>query len=369
MGVCQSARDGRASATSSSHASRTEHAKRREQHRGKQVKAPQLSLGAGARQPFIAATGTATQPPVPTSLGVTRIRGLPARRSCRATSTGCRSSTRGSLPASFPDLLTDAVVGEAASNLYADARRMLRHDDRGTLAHGARGDRAVPGELVDDDDVEVYADDSRARVIAAAASPAPAERQGRGSAAQLSRRFRRARSRRASRLHRRVRRDRRHRHRAACRSASRRHTTTTTRSCSRRWQTGSPRRSRSVCTSACGASSGATRRTSASANEQLIREEYRGIRPAPGYPACPDHTEKATLWQSARRRAQRPASRLTESFAMYPTAAVSGWYFSHPGRALLRGRQDRPGSGTELRGPQRYQPGGSATLAGAESRL
>jgi 5-methyltetrahydrofolate--homocysteine methyltransferase len=63
--------------------------------------------------------------------------------------------------------------------------------------------------------------------------------------------------------------------------------------------------------------------------EQLIREEYRGIRPAPGYPACPDHTEKATLWRMLD--VERNAGiRLTESFAMLPTAAVSGWYFSHP---------------------------------------
>jgi len=64
-------------------------------------------------------------------------------------------------------------------------------------------------------------------------------------------------------------------------------------------------------------------------NDQLVREEYRGIRPAPGYPACPDHTEKATLWQMLD--VDRTAGiRLTESFAMYPTAAVSGLYFSHP---------------------------------------
>jgi 5-methyltetrahydrofolate--homocysteine methyltransferase len=64
-------------------------------------------------------------------------------------------------------------------------------------------------------------------------------------------------------------------------------------------------------------------------NAHLIREEYRGIRPAPGYPACPDHTEKATLW--AMLDPERTAGiRLTESFAMFPTAAVSGFYFSHP---------------------------------------
>ena len=64
-------------------------------------------------------------------------------------------------------------------------------------------------------------------------------------------------------------------------------------------------------------------------NEQLIREEYRGIRPAPGYPACPDHTEKAKLW-SLLDVDNNAGIRLTESFAMYPTAAVSGWYFAHP---------------------------------------
>ena len=64
-------------------------------------------------------------------------------------------------------------------------------------------------------------------------------------------------------------------------------------------------------------------------NEQLIREEYRGIRPAPGYPACPDHTEKAKLWKLLDVE-RRTGIRLTESYAMYPTAAVSGWYFAHP---------------------------------------
>ncbi len=64
-------------------------------------------------------------------------------------------------------------------------------------------------------------------------------------------------------------------------------------------------------------------------NEQLVREEYRGIRPAPGYPACPDHTEKATLWRLLDAEAAT-GIRLTESYAMYPAAAVSGWYFSHP---------------------------------------
>ena len=61
----------------------------------------------------------------------------------------------------------------------------------------------------------------------------------------------------------------------------------------------------------------------------LIAEAYRGIRPAPGYPACPDHTEKAALWQLLDLPSSAGIS-LTDSFAMLPTAAVSGWYFAHP---------------------------------------
>ncbi|WP_404441414.1 methionine synthase [Stutzerimonas chloritidismutans] len=64
-------------------------------------------------------------------------------------------------------------------------------------------------------------------------------------------------------------------------------------------------------------------------NEDLIREQYKGIRPAPGYPACPDHTEKATLFKLLDSDGASQVT-LTEHFAMLPTAAVSGWYFAHP---------------------------------------
>ena len=64
-------------------------------------------------------------------------------------------------------------------------------------------------------------------------------------------------------------------------------------------------------------------------NAELIKEAYKGIRPAPGYPACPDHTEKAKLFELLDVKANTTIE-LTDSFAMYPTAAVSGWYFSHP---------------------------------------
>ncbi|MEZ0473699.1 methionine synthase [Luteimonas salinilitoris] len=65
-------------------------------------------------------------------------------------------------------------------------------------------------------------------------------------------------------------------------------------------------------------------------NDALIAEKYRGIRPAPGYPACPEHSEKATLF-SLLDAGGNAGMTLTESFAMLPTAAISGYYFSHPG--------------------------------------
>lgn len=64
-------------------------------------------------------------------------------------------------------------------------------------------------------------------------------------------------------------------------------------------------------------------------NEQLIRESYEGIRPAPGYPACPDHTEKLSLWKLLEVE-KHIGLKLTESMAMYPAASVSGWYIAHP---------------------------------------
>lgn len=64
-------------------------------------------------------------------------------------------------------------------------------------------------------------------------------------------------------------------------------------------------------------------------NELYIKEKYRGIRPAPGYPACPDHTEKTTLWKLLEVE-KNIGVKLTESMAMFPTASVSGYYFGHP---------------------------------------
>ena len=63
--------------------------------------------------------------------------------------------------------------------------------------------------------------------------------------------------------------------------------------------------------------------------DSLIREDYVGIRPAPGYPACPDHVEKDKIWKILNVEHSVGIS-LTESRAMYPASSVCGWYFSHP---------------------------------------
>ena len=64
-------------------------------------------------------------------------------------------------------------------------------------------------------------------------------------------------------------------------------------------------------------------------NEELIAEKYTGIRPAPGYPACPDHTQKEVVFKILDAEKHTGIS-LTESLAMYPAASVSGWYYAHP---------------------------------------
>jgi len=75
--------------------------------------------------------------------------------------------------------------------------------------------------------------------------------------------------------------------------------------------------------------------------DALINEEYRGIRPAPGYPACPDHTEKAKIWSLLQVKEAIGLS-LTESYAMTPASSVSGYYFAHPDAKYFNvGRIDR----------------------------
>jgi 5-methyltetrahydrofolate--homocysteine methyltransferase len=227
----------------------------------------------------------------------------------------------------FPDVLTDPIVGEAASNLYADARRVLKQmiAERWVRASAVIG--FFPANSVDED-IEVYADESRREVAwrlhhLRQQKPKPAgqphyalsdfvaprdsgvadwvgafavtaglglddkvrefeARHDDYGSIMLKALADRLAEALAERMHERVRRE--------------------------FWGYAPEERF---------------------TNDQLVREEYRGIRPAPGYPACPDHTEKAELWRLLDAEANA-GIRLTESFAMYPTAAVSGWYFSHP---------------------------------------
>ena len=100
-------------------------------------------------------------------------------------------------------------------------------------------------------------------------------------------------------------------------------------------------------------------------NEALIAGSYQGIRPAPGYPACPDHTEKATLFRILEAESRAGIS-LTESMAMLPAASVSGLYFWHPQVALLRCRAHRARPARGLRPAQGLDDRGSGALALAQ---
>ncbi|MGO9515353.1 MAG: methionine synthase [Steroidobacteraceae bacterium] len=305
---------------------KAEHERRREQHLNKGAKAPQVALGPARARKF-KIDWSAYTPPVPNFLGV---------RVFEDYSLGELLPYIDWMPffnaweftGKFPDILRDPVIGEAAGNLYADARRMLQSvvEEKWLQARAVIG--LFPANSVADDDIHVYSDEGRhaafARLpqlrqqkakshdqaqlcLADFIAPAQSGRAdyigafavtaGIGIDAHVAR-FEAAHDDYSSimlkaladrlaeafaeRMHERVRRE--------------------------FW--------------------------GYATHEQLdrtglVREEYQGIRPAPGYPACPDHTEKATLWKLLD--AQRTAGIcLTESFAMLPTAAVCGWYFSHP---------------------------------------
>jgi 5-methyltetrahydrofolate--homocysteine methyltransferase len=228
----------------------------------------------------------------------------------------------------FPNILTDEVVGEAATKLYEDAKRMLDQiiNEKWLEARAVIG--LFPASSVNDDDIEIYTDDTRVEVltvqrtirqqlkksdaannIALSDFIAPKESgiqdyiggfvvtTGLGIDEQIARfeadhddynsimlkaiadRFAEAF---AERMHERVRKE--------------------------FWGYAANEKLD---------------------NDSLIKEKYQGIRPAPGYPACPDHTEKPDLFRILNATELTGVS-LTESMAMTPTAAVSGWYFAHP---------------------------------------
>ncbi len=145
-------------------------------------------------------------------------------------------------------------------------------------------------------------------------------------------------------------------------------TTIIRRSWPRRSPTGWPKRSPSACTSAYAGNFGPMRRTKRCAAGELIAEKYRGIRPAPGYPAQPDHTEKATLFNLLDGERQIGVQ-LTESFAMWPGASVCGALFQPSRKLLFRRRQDRARPGRGLRAAQGLDARTGREMAGADSQL
>ncbi len=102
--------------------------------------------------------------------------------------------------------------------------------------------------------------------------------------------------------------------------------------------------------------------------EQLIDEQYRGIRPAAGYPACPDHTEKWTLWKLLDAE-KNTGIILTESCAMWPASSVSGLYFATPQSKYFGVGKTRPRPGAGLSPAQRHGPAHGGTMARPESQL
>jgi 5-methyltetrahydrofolate--homocysteine methyltransferase len=311
---------------------------RRIQHRNKSAKSPHLSLS-DARAKKCRIDWSRYTPPVPTFLGIRAFNDYPLEELVSYID-WMPFFNAWEFAGKFPDILSDPVVGEAASNLFEDAQSMLSNlvQEKWLEARAVVG--FFPAQSVGDDDINIYADESRESVqarlhqlrqqklksqdkaqlclsdfVAPVASGrrdylgAFAVTAGIGIDAHIAKfeaahddyrsimlkaladRLAEAL---AERMHQRVRLE--------------------------LWGYASEERLDS---------------------SSLIREQYRGIRPAPGYPACPDHTEKATLWRLLD--ADRTSGiQLTESFAMFPTAAVCGFYLAHPqAHYFVLGKIDR----------------------------
>jgi 5-methyltetrahydrofolate--homocysteine methyltransferase len=305
---------------------KADHERRREQHRNKSAKAPQLSLPQARAKKF-KIDWDAYAPPTPGFLGVRCFDDYPLGELLPYID-WMPFFNAWEFAGKFPDILRDPVVGEAASGLYTDATRMLEQlvQEKWLRARAVVG--FFPANSCGDDDVDIFTDDTRRAVrlrlhhlrqqkskpqnqaqscLADFIAPADSGRAdylgafavtaGIGidehvarfeaahddySSIMLKALADRLAEALAERMHERVRRE--------------------------LWGYAPDERLDGA---------------------GLIQEQYRGIRPAPGYPACPEHTEKASLWQLLDPPLNA-GIRLTESFAMFPTAAVSGFYFSHP---------------------------------------
>ena len=303
-----------------------EYEKVRAQHKNKRGPAPMLSI-ADARKNAFKADWENYTPPEPEFIGVRSLRNYPLEKLVPFID-WTPFFQAWELSGRFPAILEDEVVGEAASSLYRDAQTMLKKivEQKWLTANAVFG--LFPANTVNSDDIEIYADKARTRVamtfhnlrqqttkpagrpnLCLADFIAPKEtgiRDAIGAFAvtagmgidarikayeevnddysaiilkaladRLAEAF-------AEHMHWRVRRE--------------------------FW--------------------GFVKDENLS-SEQMVAEEYRGIRPAPGYPACPDHTEKGALFEMLKAP-ENAGIIITESYAMVPTAAVSGFYFSHP---------------------------------------
>jgi 5-methyltetrahydrofolate--homocysteine methyltransferase len=317
---------------------KAEQERRREQHRNKSAKAPQLSLPQ-ARAKKLHIEWSAYTPPVPHFLGVRTFDDYPLDE-LRPYIDWMPFFNAWEFAGKFPDILQDPVVGEAARGLYADATRMLDQliEQKWLRARAVVG--FFPANSSGDDDITVFSDETRQTVkvrlhhlrqqkskpqnqpqscLADFVAPVDSGRAdylgafavtaGIGIDEHVAR-FEAAHDDYSSIMLKAL------ADRLAEALAERMHERT------RRefWGYAPDER--------LGAG-------------ELIREDYRGIRPAPGYPACPEHTEKANLWRLLDPE-RNAGIRLTESFAMFPTAAVSGFYFAHPlGHYFSVGQIDR----------------------------
>jgi 5-methyltetrahydrofolate--homocysteine methyltransferase len=317
---------------------KAENERTRQQHKGKKGQGPHHSL-AQARKHGLKTDWAQYAPPVPAFLGVKVFDRYPLADIAKLIDWTPFFQTW-ELAGRYPKILRDPVVGEAARNLFADAQAMLERIIRENWLTARAVIGLFPANSVGSDDVEVYTDESRSEVAATfrflrqqmvkpedrynhclADLVAPRESgvkdylgafavtSGLGidplveafedkhddyNAIMLKALADRLAEAFAELMHRRVRME--------------------------LWGY-APDEDLAV--------------------EQLIDEKYRGIRPAPGYPACPDHTEKGPLFELLRATTGAGIT-LTDSYAMLPTAAVSGFYFSHPqSRYFAVGKIDR----------------------------
>jgi 5-methyltetrahydrofolate--homocysteine methyltransferase len=297
---------------------------RRQRHSQKDRQAPQLALAEARRNKARVDFGT---PPVPRQPGVQAFGPLPLDVLARYID-WMPFFNAWEFHGKFPEILSDPVVGEAAGSLHRDALAMLERlvAEQWITARAVIG--LFPANSVGDDDIAVYADESRGEPLAVlhhlrqqrgkpegqphlclADFVAPREsglRDYVGAFAVTA----------GIGVDRRV---------AAFERAHDDYNAILLKALADRFaEAGAEYLHEQVRRVHWGYAP-----DEALGNEQLIAESYRGIRPAPGYPACPDHTEKATLWRllDVERNA---GIVLTEGYAMSPAASVSGWYLAHP---------------------------------------